>query len=163
MKKIVRLILYLLTSLVILLLIITFVFAYNKQYAKLTYFLGYTGFINTGTSMLPDIEPGDLIIVKKEKTYYDGDIISFANDENYITTHRIIEKKNNAYVTQGDNNSFVDRNEVSFGQIYGKLMWIIPNVDKFIQFFWTYKYLIIALFVVAPGMLMLIQRGKHVR
>lgn len=163
MKKFVRLILYLLTSLVILLLVITCVFAYNKQYAKLTYFLGYTGFINTGTSMLPDIEPGDLIIVKKEKNYYEGDIISFANDENYITTHRIIEKKNNTFVTQGDNNSFVDRNEVSIGQIYGKLMWIIPSVDIFIQLFWNYKYLIIALFVVIPGMIMLIQRGKHVR
>lgn len=163
MKKIARFILYLLTSLVILLLIITGVFAYNKQYGKLTYFCGFTGFINTGTSMLPDITPGDLIIVYKQKEYYENDVISYANDENYITTHRIIEKKQDSYVTKGDNNNFVDNREVSIGQIYGRLVLIIPGVNNILNFFWQYKYYLLIVFVLIPGGITLVKRGNHVR
>ncbi|MBE6148966.1 MAG: signal peptidase I [Firmicutes bacterium] len=163
MKKFIRLILYLLTSLVVLLFIITLVFAYNKQYSKLTYFCGFTGFINTGTSMLPDINPGDLIIVYKQKEYYKNDVISYASDENYITTHRIIEKLTDSYVTKGDNNTFIDGNEVSSGQIYGKLVLIIPGVNNILNFFWEYKYYLIVFFILIPGIIALIKRGTHVR
>ena len=163
MKKFIRCILYLLTSLVILLLIITLVFAYNKQYAKLTYFCDFTGFINTGTSMLPDIKPGDLIIVYKQKEYYKNDVVAFASDENYITTHRVIEKKKDLYVTKGDNNSFIDGREVSLGQIYGKLVFVIPNVNNFLNFFWQYKYYLIGIFIVLPLIITFIRRGKNVR
>ena len=163
MKIFIRTILSLLTILVIILFVITCVFIYNKQSGKLTYFFGYTGFINTGTSMLPNIKPGDLIIVKKMPTYEVDDIVSFASEENYITTHRIIDK-NRTYTTKGDNNNFVDSQNVADRHIYGKLIWIIPNVSKFLNFVWLHKYVIIGITLIIPGIILVfIKRGHHVR
>lgn len=158
MKCAIRFILYLLTSLVILLLIITCVFAYNKQYSKLTSFVGFTSFINTGTSMLPDIKPGDLIIVYKSNSYSKDDVISYATGENYITTHRIIEADGGFYTTKGDNNSFVDYEKVSSGQIYGKLILVIPGVSEFLSFFWNYKYFLLGGLILLPILIMIIKR-----
>ena len=160
MRKFIRFVLYILTSLLILLMILAGVFAYNKGYGKLTYFVGFTGFINTGTSMLPDIEPGDLLIVYRADVYNEQDVISFATGENFITTHRIIDKKDNSYITKGDNNSFVDSREVHDGQIYGKLVLIIPGAAGFVNFIWTYKYIIVGIFLIIPGVLMIISFKK---
>ncbi|MBE6155713.1 MAG: signal peptidase I [Firmicutes bacterium] len=163
MKKLIRIILGIFTVILVILMIITTVFVFNKKSGNLTYLGGYTGFINTGTSMLPDINPGDFLLVKKKDSYEKNEIISYATKDNYITTHRIIEKEKDNYITKGDNNSFIDNDKVESKQIYGKLVLIIPQVDKFVNFIWTYKYLIMGIFVLFPGILMIILRGKHVR
>ena len=98
MKMLIRLILIVLSIFIFLLACVTGLFVYNKNYGRLTYIFGYTAFINTGTSMLPSIRPGDLIIVERQDSYEEGDIISFISPGNYITTHRVIDIKNNNFI-----------------------------------------------------------------
>ena len=68
MKVFRKIILILLTIVVMFFLYITISFAYQKiVLKKVPYVFGYTSFINTGSSMLPYINVGDLVIVKKEE------------------------------------------------------------------------------------------------
>ena len=70
MKVFRKIILILLTIVVMFFLYITISFAYQKiVLKKVPYVFGYTSFINTGSSMLPYINVGDLVIVKKENSY----------------------------------------------------------------------------------------------
>ena len=76
MKVFRKIILILLTIVVIFFLYITISFAYQKiVLKKVPYVFGYTSFINTGSSMLPYINVGDLVIVKKEDSYKVNDVI----------------------------------------------------------------------------------------
>ena len=77
----------------------------NNQYVNL---FGYTFFETTTGSMAPTIEISDLIIVKISKDVKVNDIISFIED-NEIITHRVIEEKNNMFITKGDANTGEDR------------------------------------------------------
>ena len=106
---------------------------------------GYSTFINTGTSMYPTIDIGDLLIVKKEDNYYIDDIITFKSDENIITTHRIIDTDNNTYITKGDSNNFIDGYQVTKNDIYGKVISIISNYQVFLK---SIIYFIILLLII---------------
>ena len=163
MKILIRLILIVLSIFIFLLACVTGLFVYNKNYGRLTYIFGYTAFINTGTSMLPSIRPGDLIIVERQDSYEEGDIISFISPGNYITTHRVIDIKNNNYITQGDNNSFVDGSEVGPKTIYGKKVLVIPSVGKIIEFLWKNKYVLGAVVIVPLIILYVAKRRQNVR
>ena len=87
----------------------------NKDYPNI---FGYTFFEIVSGSMSPTIEKGDMIIVKIDTNYKVGDIVSF-KDNDSIITHRIIEKNDNYYVTQGDANNVAD-NPIKEEQIIGK-------------------------------------------
>ncbi|MBQ6841206.1 MAG: signal peptidase I [Bacilli bacterium] len=165
MKIFIRLVLSILTVLVVLLVLVTSFFLYNKNQGYLTYVFNYTGFINTGSSMLPKFKPGDLIIIKKEKSYQIDEIISYISADNYITTHRIIDIKNDTYITKGDNNKFIDGRPVESDEIYGRLMLIIPGVGTLLSYIWQYKYLLLAIVITIPVLvgITLRIRGQHVR
>ena len=59
-------------------------------------------------SMVPEFETGDLIVVKKQKEYYVGNVVKFNDLETGLPiTHRIVAIKNKSgveyYVCHGDN------------------------------------------------------------
>lgn len=87
----------------------------NKSYTNI---FGYTFFEIVSGSMSPTIEKGDMIFVKLDTDYKVGDIVSF-KDNDSIITHRIIEKNDNYYVTQGDANNVADK-PIKEDQIIGK-------------------------------------------
>lgn len=68
---------------------------------------GWTYAVVISGSMEPTIRTGSLIIMKKEPDYKEGAIITYDNGEKLIT-HRIVEKKGDKIVTQGDANSLPD-------------------------------------------------------
>ena len=73
-------------------------------------------------SMKPTFEKGDKIVVKKQKDYEVGDIITYIdNDKNFIT-HRIIEKYEDGFITKGDNNNTEDKEKVRKNQVLGKII-----------------------------------------
>ena len=78
--------------------------------------------------MMPTLKKGDFIIVKKQKEYNIGDIITYEITEGnnkYYVTHRIVEKNGNEYKTKGDDNNKIDDNKIFENAIKGKI--IFPN------------------------------------
>ena len=76
--------------------------------------------------MSPQFDVGDLIIIKKVDVndLKKGDIIAFRDNENYVTTHRIIEIENQnnktCFETKGDNNNTKDELIICQDKIEGK-------------------------------------------
>jgi len=87
-----------------------------------------------GNSMNPQLESGDIIIIKKVP--YDkiivGDIISYYQGS-MMVTHRIKEIKDGKFITIGDNNQSLDNIAVDYSNIVGKYILNIPKGDYIIS------------------------------
>ena len=151
MKVFRKILLILLTLIVIFLLFITISFTYQKIVLKrVPYVFGYTSFINTGSSMLPYINVGDLVIVKKEDSYKVNDVISFKTNENFVNTHRIISIKSGFYKTKGDSNKFNDGEEIDKSKVFGKVVLVISNFGAIYAFLLNnYLYIFIGIIVLS--------------
>lgn len=102
----------------------------NKDYFDI---FGYTLFkVNTG-SMLPTIQIGDIIIVKLTDNIQKDDIITYYEDNKFIT-HRVIEFVEDEVITKGDNNNTQDK-PISKNNIIGKVSLIINNVNTWKKVF----------------------------
>ncbi len=73
-------------------------------------------------SMKPTFEKGDKIVVKKQKDYEVGDIITYIDNDKNLITHRIIEKYEDGFITKGDNNNTEDKEKVRKNQVLGKII-----------------------------------------
>ena len=94
----------------------------NKSYSS---FFGYSAFeVKTG-SMKPTISPSDVIIVKNEKNPNVNDIITYKNNNDFIT-HRVVEKSGNNYITKGDANNTRD-NAITSDDVVGKVVHVLPK------------------------------------
>ncbi len=86
-------------------------------------------------SMRPNIEIGDMIIVKKVKPELvkKGDVIQFVRKDNKIVTHRVVEIVKSAdssyFTTKGDANSIVD-DPVFFPNLKGLVISKIPKIGR---------------------------------
>lgn len=96
-------------------------------------------------SMEPEIKVYDIIISKKVKNEDDldiGDVITFyskaINTGRYTVTHRIhnieIENGKKYYITKGDNNHNEDDGRITFENIQGKVIYVIPSMGKIQKF-----------------------------
>jgi len=103
--------------------------------------------IVSSESMEPNLSKNDLIIIKKEETYKQGDVVVYKK-KNKLIVHRIIEKNETRIITQGDANPKADL-PISISDIYGKVYFCIPFVGRFIIFFKsTYGIISIILFII---------------
>ena len=109
---------------------------------------GYSFFIVKTGSMEPFIKPGELIIVKEKNDYKVEDVITYKENDIYIT-HRIIEKNGNKYTTKGDANNEKDL-EILKKDIIGEIVFhskilgvIIADYLKHIIIFYIVINLII--------------------
>ena len=95
---------------------------------------GYRPFFVLSGSMEKEIHKGDLIITKiiDPSTLNVNDVIAFRDEENTVTTHRIIdmiERDGNTYfVTKGDNNNTQDQNLVEYKDVEGIYVGRVPFV-----------------------------------
>lgn len=97
--------------------------------------LGWSWAVVVSGSMEPTINIDDLVVVHKQKSYGERDIISFESGSS-VVTHRIIrENDDGTFVTQGDFNNTEDSKPVSQEKIIGKVVLVIPGVGKMIKFF----------------------------
>ena len=99
-----------------------------KFFTKNSQPFGVTILQVSSNSMMPTLKKGDFIIVKKQKEYNIGDIITYEITEGnnkYYVTHRIVEKNENEYRTKGDDNNKIDDNKIFENAIKGKI--IFPN------------------------------------
>ncbi len=137
-KKVLNILLDILIFLFGIILIISF---YNVIQVKIlgnnySSFFGYTMFEvqtdsmvntdkqkqNSGTDdwRVDDIKAGDWIIVKEFSNYEVKDVITFIQEDKTVT-HRIVEKYNDTYVTQGDANNTKD-DPISTTEVVGKVV-----------------------------------------
>lgn len=92
---------------------------------------GYGGALIVTGSMEPTINPGDLVIVKQQKEYHKGDIISYKG-ENTSTTHRIVGATETGFILTGDANNKED-GEISKDKVIGKVVKIIPGFMRVVE------------------------------
>ena len=79
-------------------------------------------------SMEPIIYTGDAVVLSKVNKNTElelEDIIAY-EDEGKIIVHRIVKITKNGYITKGDNNNSVDKEEVKRKDIKGKVLFRIP-------------------------------------
>ena len=143
-KKILKLIVDILTCILIVIVALYLVFAlYNKFINKDGKFLigkYYIFQIATG-SMEHELFAGDYIVVEKTENYKVGDIITYMEDGYYIT-HRINEIDENKIVTKGDANNSSD-SPISRDKIVGKFLF----KEKILTFLTKYKVMVIAVLI----------------
>lgn len=103
---------------------------------------GFSVAVVSSGSMTPELQVGDVIIMKEFESYDVGDIVTFNSNNEYLVTHRIIERNGDNFVTKGDSNNTKDVDTVSKENIEGK---VILN-SKLLG--WLYKNWIIAIVVI---------------
>ena len=143
-KKTIKLIVDILTYLLIAIVALYLLFAiYNKFINKDNKFLigkYYIFQIVTG-SMENELFAGDYIVVEKSDNYKVGDIITYMEDDYYIT-HRINEINESEIITKGDANNSSD-NPISKDQIIGKYLF----KERILTFLTRYKVLVLAILI----------------
>lgn len=92
-------------------------------------------YIVVSESMAPKINVNDIILVKKgysNDQYKEGNIITYVRADGELITHRIdsITKVGllRAYITKGDNNEEVDEFPVTYDQIIGRVVLVMPKL-----------------------------------
>lgn len=97
------------------------------------YIFGFRAYIITTDSMKPNLNLGDIVIIKKvnNEELNVNDIITYRLSINTErVTHRIIEKSDDIYITKGDNNKLEDKSIVKYENIEGIVIIKIPFIGK---------------------------------
>lgn len=106
-----------------------------KSPDKTPTFFGFKTFVVLSGSMEPELNIGDIIIVKEvdDNKLKVGDIVSYKNSQT-VTTHRITEISKKAdktyFKTKGDANNTEDDKLVEENIIEGKLVTSIPKIGN---------------------------------
>ena len=93
---------------------------------------GYGFSVVLSGSMEPVLSVNDLVIIKEEENYQQGDIVVYQS-EDMLVIHRIMEINGETAITKGDANE-VDDPEIETKQIKGKMVTHIPMIGCFVQF-----------------------------
>ena len=125
---------YVFTGILVFLLLVNVIFIFQKIFLKkqIPLVFGFGNAVIETGSMEPKINPGDMIIIRKQKDYQNDDVITFKTT-GLPVTHRIIAKTDNGYITQGDANNTPDK-EINKTQVIGKVISTIPKIGYLIWF-----------------------------
>lgn len=95
---------------------------------------GYgTGIVASG-SMEPALSWGDLLVVREEPEYAEGEIITFIEPgDERSTTHRVSAVSTEGYVTKGDANNVEDES-ITKDQVFGRVILAVPFVGQVVRF-----------------------------
>src|SRR5688500_4302191 len=82
---------------------------------------GGTTYVTThGSSMEPEFRSGDMAILSPADSYAVGDVVAYYSAElDTIVMHRIVSVDANGFVTQGDNNDWLDEDRPTKEEILG--------------------------------------------
>ena len=117
---------------------------------------GFSMAVVASGSMEPALSVNDVIIIKEQENYGEGDIITFAQG-NSLVTHRILEKSQTGFITKGDANNVSDAKEVKMEDVVGKTVFVIPAAGKWIAYGRTPLGMMLLVFV---GMLKMCIRDR---
>lgn len=89
-------------------------------------FFGYTFFSVATGSMRPSLNINDIIIVKITDDIEVGDIVTYQDNNDFIT-HRIVSNNKDKFIAKGDYNNTEDK-PIDSSQIVGKMVCKIPSL-----------------------------------
>ena len=87
----------------------------------------------SGTSMLPTLQPGDLVLLRKARSYAVGDVVAYPSPDGPLVIHRIRGRNGEEFTFKGDNNNFVDPWTATSEQIAGKQLLALPRVGAYLS------------------------------
>ena len=125
MKKIITYTFYVIAAIIVL---------FNLLSASNLSLFGYRMFRVGSGSMVPYLNVNDLVIVKVCDDYDINDIITYLDDDLYVT-HRIIKKEKNGFITKGDFNNAEDDLIISKQNIVGKVVFRLKILGFFTALF----------------------------
>lgn len=90
---------------------------------------GATTYVTThGESMEPGFSAGDLVVLSRASAYSVGDVVAYESESlNTVVMHRIVAADAEGFVTQGDNNDWLDEDRPTQEEILGRLFARIPQ------------------------------------
>jgi len=148
--KFTKVIYYLFLSIVILiaLLLITSMLPISRNYKFMV--------VQSG-SMRPAIKTGAVVMVKPVNDYKMGEVITFKEEGEKSTTHRIndieVIEGEPYYITKGDANNAPDKERVAKNEIIGKVLLDIPYVGYGVNF--AKQPLGFALIIIIPALVII--------
>ncbi len=97
---------------------------------------GYNFYVVMSGSMEPAIKTGSIVGTKEKDEYTKGDVITVMvnNDPNNTYTHRIVEIKEDSYITKGDANEDNDADPAFKDSILGSVFISIPLMGYIVNF-----------------------------
>ncbi len=94
---------------------------------------GFSGAVVLTGSMSGALEPDDLIITRRQKSYTAGDVISFSSGKATVT-HRILAATADGYQTKGDANNAADAELVPAEKVLGRVVFVLPKAGRAVRF-----------------------------
>lgn len=157
---------YIMLNILIVLFVINLILSFEEN----THILGIYMFNIVSGSMEPTLDINDVVVVQKCDLLelQKGDIITFQQDGRIIS-HRILnvtkQKGIIKFETKGDNNQIPDPDLVGQEQIYGKVLFKIKTIGKFISYIQNARGLInIVIFVIIIFILVSLKdKQKNIR
>ena len=107
-------------------------------------FWGYKPLVVISGSMEPTLKVGGLLYYEKINIneFDRGDILVYQTKE-HIISHRIVDEKDNNFITKGDSNNTIDSYKINNAQILGKgTNWSIPYLGYYADFIYSHKFLL---------------------
>ena len=123
----------------ILIMNLSIMFQAKKNNDKVPSVFGIKPFMVLSGSMENEIHVGDLILTKivDPSTIKVNDVIAFRDEENTVTTHRIIDivldNGETYFITKGDNNNSQDKNLVAYKDVEGIYVGRIPGIGSIMK------------------------------
>ncbi len=117
-------------------------------------------------SMEPTIKMGSIVVVKPQKNYKIGDIITFTsyNKKKAPITHRIYDMEvvggYPVYITKGDANNAPDTRKITKKDIVGKVIFSIPYVGYAVDF--ARKPIGFIFIVIVPAAIIIFDETKKI-
>ena len=116
-------------------------------------------------SMEPAIKMGSIVVVKPERDYKIGDVITFTFRKNEIPiTHRIYNTEvvdgEIYYITKGDANKAPDEKRVSKKQVVGKVLFSLPYLGFLAEF--SRKPVGFLLLIVIPAVIIVYDETRKI-
>lgn len=120
---------------------------------------GYGALIVVTGSMEPTIHIKELIIIKEQKHYAIGDIVTYRENDRNLVTHRIVNLSEGKFVPRGDNNTLNDV-EQDFKTIEGKVVYHSIVLGEFF-FYWLKPIIIIIISICAINLIIDFIKNKE--
>src|SRR5436190_16706173 len=87
-----------------------------------------------GTSMEPHFHRGDLVVLRRRPAYRVGEIVGYHSPQLHRDVlHRIVARHGERYTFKGDNNGFLDPEQVRAQQLFGEEWVRVPGAGAQIQ------------------------------
>ena len=114
---------------------------------------GFRSYLVQSGSMEPSIMTGDIIVINRQKQYFNNDVITFKDSQERVITHRIVDINQDKISTKGDANRTSDPETINQNMVLGKVIVVISKLGYVVSFTKTLPGVI--LLIVIPCLILM--------